>query len=393
MEGVRSACIGIWCHNGSVNERPEEEGISHFIEHMLFKGTVNRTAFEIADEIDVMGGELNAFTGKDTTCFYVKCLDEHLLKAADVLTDMIESPLFDEQELEREKLVVIEEINMNADDPDDVSLDYLEKAVFAGCGLEHAVLGSKETVSAFDRSILKEYYDSHYTKDAIAISVSGSFDMDELENFFEGRFTNLKLEQRKDDKSRPTAEIVRKNIFRDVEQAHLAIGIPTVDCRDSNRYKLSILSTIMGGGMSSRLFQSIREQKGLAYAVYTMNGFYELGGAFVIAAGIAKDRVDEALEAIWEELDKLRDCEISEHEFVSAKEQLKSSYIFSQENVKSRMSANGRNYFALGNCPEQNEVLSMLEAITIDEVEAAKSLIVDSSKYSVINVIGKEDEA
>ena len=393
MEGIRSVCIGIWCNTGSINERPEEYGISHFIEHMLFKGTENRTPFEIVDDMDVLGADINAFTGKETTCYYVKCLDEHLLSACDVLVDMIENPLFDEQEMEREKLVVIEEINMNGDDPDDVALDALENVVFAGSGLEHPVLGFKETVNAFSQDMVRNYYDEHYTRDAITVSVAGSFDNETLEAYLNDKFMKLGSKQREDSKPVYCVSPDNQTIYKDIEQAHICMGIPTVSCTHPFRYKLSMLSTILGGGMSSRLFQHVREQKGLAYSVYSMNGFYTTAGTFVIAAGVAIDRVDETLEAVKEELNKLRDEPVTEHEFISAKNQLKANYIYSQENVKSRMSANGRNYFALGKCPSQDEVLEMLDAITIEELEEAKMIIADADNYSIVNVTGRGNEA
>ena len=389
MDGIRSTAIGIMCNTGSSNERPEEYGISHFIEHMLFKGTLNRTPYEIVDEIDSMGGEVNAFTGKEVTCFYVKCLDEHLYKSADVLVDMIENPLFDANEMEREKLVVIEEINMTQDDPDDVAMDALEEYVYAGSGFDHPVLGTKDTVSAFTRDMLVEYYREHYTKDSIVVSVAGSFDIDELEEYFSSKFLNLEGEQRKDRTGKLDAITDNKVIVKDVEQAHIVLGVPSVSATHKYRYVLSMISTILGGGMSSRLFQHVREEKGLAYSIYSMNSFYTNCGSFIIAAGVAKDRVEEALEAIKIELDKLANEPVNEHEFSSAKEQLKAAYIFSKEAVKSRMTGNARNYFALGYCPDQDEILGILDKISQSDIEDAKLIISDYSKYSFINVTGK----
>ena len=389
MDELRSSCVGIWCKTGSSNERPEEEGISHFIEHMVFKGTSNRTAFQIVDEIDSIGGEINAFTGKEATCFYVKCLDEHLMKACDVLVDLIENPLFAQEDIDKERLVVIEEINMSADDPDDVALENLEKLVFSGSGLSHAVLGSKETVSSFNSADLRKYFDEHYTKDSIVISVAGSFDEEELISYFEDKFLSLKPIQRKDDKGCPVNASKKETIYKDIEQAHLTLGVTTVPATDANRYKLSMLSTLFGGGMSSRLFQNVRELKGLAYSVYSMNAFYNTGGAFAIYAGVAKNKVPEALDAIKEELEKLLSEPISEKEYLSAKEQLKSSYIFSRESVKSRMTANGRNFLALGKCPTQDEILSILDDISLADLEEAKGIIAKYDDFSIVNVTGK----
>lgn len=389
MDAVRSACVGIWCNTGSANELPDEYGITHFIEHMLFKGTKNRSTFEIANEIDRIGGDINAFTGKETTCYYVKCLDEHIYTSCDVLVDMIENPLFDNEEMNREKLVVIEEINMNADDPDDVSMDLLEENLFGGSNLSHPILGTKETVMSFNHDKLSKYYNEHYTKDSIVVSVAGSFDEDKIIEYFERHFHELGDVQRLDDKGAPNSGGCVKTVYKDIEQAHLAMGIRTVNALDDRRYSLSLLNTLMGGGMSSRLFQNVREKKGLAYSVYSLTGTYDVTGAFVICAGIAKNRIDEALEAIELELDNLNNSSISEEEFNSAKEQVKSSYIFSQENVKSRMRTNGRNLISLGKCPMQEDILEIIDNITIDEVEEVKSMICDYSSYTIINVTGQ----
>lgn len=389
MDAVKSVCVGIWCNTGSANELPEEYGITHFIEHMLFKGTENRTTFEIANEIDRIGGDINAFTGKETTCYYVKCLDEHLYTSCDVLVDMIENPLFDDEEMDREKLVVIEEINMNADDPDDVSMDLLEENLFEGSNLSHQILGTKETVMSFNHDKLSKYYNEHYTKDAIVVSVAGSFDKDKIIDYFESHFHNLGDKQRVDQKGIPQSQGCYKTVYKDIEQAHLAMGIRTVKSTDSRRYSLSLLNTIMGGGMSSRLFQNVREKKGLAYSVYSLTGTYDVTGAFVICAGISKNRIDEALEAIEFELEELKNHKIDEDEFKSAKEQVKSSYIFSQENVKSRMRTNGRNLISLGKCPMQEDILKIIDDISIDELEEVKSMICDYNNYTIINVTGQ----
>lgn len=389
MDSVKSVSIGIWCNNGSCNENPEEQGISHFIEHLLFKGTESRSAFQIVQEMDSIGAEINAFTSKQRTCFYAKCIDKQLFRAADVLADMIEHPLFDKDEIEREKLVVIEEINMNADDPDDVALETFDGIVMEGSKLSHPVLGTKELVSGFTRDFIYDYYLNHYTKDKIAVSVAGAFDEDELVSFFENRFSNLRETARCDEDSLPVGRIDNVEIVKDIEQAHLVLGLKTVGAADSRRYHLSLLSMIMGGGMSSRLFQNVREKKGLAYSVYSSNSFYGNTGEFGIVAGVAKDRVDEAIAAIKDEIDILDKNPISVEEYESAKCQLTSSYIFSLENTQSRMRSNGINYFALGKPVDLDEIVDRINSITLEDLEKSKKLISDFSKYTIVNVTGK----
>lgn len=389
IDSVRSVSLGIWCGSGSKNELPNEEGISHLIEHMLFKGTPTRNAYQIVQEMESIGAEINAFTSKQRTCFYAKCIDENIYKAAEVLTDMVEHPLFDEKELEREKLVVIEEINMNADDPDDVAMDKFDEVVLEGTKLSHPVLGSKETVSSFNHDTLDKYYKEHYTRDNIVISISGNFDEDRIVEYFNNKFLNLGIAKREDKFGELTGRVDYIRIEKDIEQAHLVIGTTTVSANDPRRYHLSVLSMIMGGGMSSRLFQNVREKKGLAYSVYSSNSFYENTGEFGIVAGVAKNRVDEAIEAIKEEINKLNNESIEIEEFETAKAQLKSSLIFSLENTQSRMRNNGLNYFNFGYCPDQTDTLSIIDAIIIDELETSKKLISDWSKYTIINVTGK----
>lgn len=390
MYSVRSVSIGIWCNNGSVNEKDEEQGISHFIEHMLFKGTKNRDHFQIVNEIDKLGGQMNAFTSKECTCFYVKCLDEHFRTTADVLTDMICNPTFPADELEKEKGVVIEEINMNADDPDDVAFDILEDNVYRGMGMSHPVLGTKETVSSFTHDKLNEYYFDHYTRDEIIVSVAGSFNKDEVIDYFKDKFYNLKV-RRDIETDKNVSELSDGGyieVNKEIEQAHIAMGIRLFPASDSRRYPMMLLCNLLGGGMSSRLMQNVRVKKGLAYSVYSMTCFYSHTGLFVISAGVAKDKVDEALDAIKDELDRLKGDDISIEEFQSSKEQLKSSFIFGQESVQNLMIYNGRNLLTHGRCITPSEVLQMLDDISLDDINEVKKEICDYDRFNIVNVTG-----
>lgn len=391
MDSVRSVSIGIWCNNGSVNENDDEQGISHFIEHMLFKGTKNRNHFQIVNEIDRLGGQINAFTSKECTCFYVKCLDEHFRASAEVLTDMICNPTFPEDELEKEKGVVIEEINMNADDPDEVAFDSLEDNVYKGMGMSHPVLGTKYTVSSFTHDKLDKYYFDHYTRDEIIVSIAGSFDRKKVIEYFEGKFYNLK-ERREfitDKNISASCDGGYIEVTKDIEQAHIAMGIRLFPAKDPRRYPMMLLCNILGGGMSSRLMQNVRVKKGLAYSVYSMTGFYSHTGLFVICAGVAKDKVDEALAAIKEELDRLKGDDISVEEFQSSREQLKSSFIFGQESVQNLMIYNGRNLFTYGRSITPSEVLQILDDISLEDINNVKKEICDYSRHIIINVTGK----
>lgn len=389
MDSVKSVSIGIFCKNGSANEREDEFGISHFIEHMLFKGTKNRSAFQIVEEMESIGAEINAFTSKEKTCFYAKCIDENLFKAADILVDMIENPLFDPEELEKEKLVVLEEINMNADDPDSVALDAFDDVVLDGSSLSHPVLGFKENIISFNHDKLNKYYYEHYSKDRIFVSIAGSFNVDEVINYFENKFISLPDTSREDSYGALTENKQNLEILKDIEQAHIVMGTLTVPATDKFRYHLSVLSILFGGGMSSRLFQKIREEKGLAYSVYSSNSFYKFTGQFGIMAGVAKDRAYEYIQAVEHEIALLRDEKVDRIEFDRALTQLKSSHIYSLESTSSRMRSNGSSFIARGKCLDENEVVNILNSITLDEIEEAKKIITDFDKYSIITVTGK----
>lgn len=392
IEGVRSISVGIWCDTGSVNEKVSEEGASHYIEHMLFKGTKSRSAFMIADEIERIGGQQNAFTGKEATCFFVRTLDEHFEAAADVLTDMICNPLFDPDEMEREKLVVCEEINMNADDPDDVALDNLERIINRGTRMAHPVLGSRKNVNNFSQEMIIDYYKRHYTGDNIVVSIAGSFDEESVSTYFEKALASLPANGEKQIvEQMPASSSVSGyyEVKKNIEQAHIAMGVRGLPANDDSYYKLLILNTLLGGGMSSRLFQHIREKRGLAYSINSMVGAYKRNGILAITAGISKDRVEEALEAIRFELKILHDKAIRQSEVVSAREQLKSSCIFSRESVQSRMIANGRSFLLSGKVRSQDEILNIIDAITLEDIEDIKSIIDDYDKYTIVNVCPK----
>lgn len=389
MDSVRSASIGIFCKNGSANELESEYGISHFIEHMLFKGTKTRNAYQIVKEMESIGADINAFTSKEKTCFYAKCIDENLFKAADVLVDMIENPLFDDKELEREKLVVIEEINMNSDDPDSVAMDAFDNVVLQGSTLSHEVLGNKENIISFNHDFLNKYYFEHYTKDRIIVCISGSFDENAVIDYFQNKFSSLPNTGRNDMYGETKGLIENKTIIKDIEQAHIVMGTTTVPAKSDYRYALSVLSILFGGGMSSRLFQSIREEKGLAYAIYSSNSFYATTGEFGIMAGVAKDRIDEYIDAVKGEIEILRKEKITREEFDIALNQLKSSYIYSLESTSSRMRKNGSNFLSHDRCFNEDEQIEILNNITLDDIEDAKKLITDFDKYSIVTVTGK----
>ena len=266
---VRSTSVGVWVKAGAVNENPENYGISHFIEHMLFKGTERRSAKQIAEDVDKLGGQINAFTGKESTCYYVKTLDENIEKAVEVLFDILFHSVFDPEEMEKEKQVIYEEINMHEDSPEDDIHDVFYEAVFRDHPLGTPILGTKKILSDLTREDLKNYIADNYTTGNVVISVTGNFQEERILEVFEGYFRDLSMKKQKAVDFQPVSQPGFIFKEKDIEQAHICMGTSGVTLDDDLHYAYSIVSSILGGSMSSRLFQSIREERGMAYSVYS----------------------------------------------------------------------------------------------------------------------------
>ena len=389
---VQSVSVGIWVKAGSCDETAKNEGISHLIEHMLFKGTEKRNARQIASDTDRIGGAANAFTGKEATCYYMKTLSSNLPKACEILLDMFLNSAFDPEELEREKKVVFEEMKMIEDSPEDDAHDLLAAMIFKGTNLESQIIGSVETVGAITRQDIKQYMAEEYTGGRVLVSLAGNFDVEEVKAIFSEALGGIKAEnkERKDTEKQYLPQFKVK--VKDVEQSNLCIGVPGVKLSDDLYYPMALLANIMGGSMSSRLFQSIREQRGLAYTVFASSQAYCNHGIFSIYAGVSHERVEEALTAIAAELRGLKDNFITEEELLIAKEQMKSSYIFGSENVNSRMVAMGKNTLLLGRVRTPEEVMASIDAVTLEDLKRAAELIWDTSKYSAVLVGEKEHD-
>ncbi|MDD6154270.1 MAG: pitrilysin family protein [Eubacteriales bacterium] len=391
MPQVNSAALGIWVKTGAVNETEEISGISHFTEHMMFKGTPTRDALHISSDIDKIGGQMNAMTGKEATCYYVKCTSSHLKESADVLTDMLENSLFDQTEMNRERNVICEEIKMGEDDPEDYCHEKLINGMFKHSRLGNSIEGTPETLQGIDHDVMAKYVHDQYVRDSIAISVAGKFDPDEVCSYFEGKFSNMdqskeELENEKDILYVPEAD----SYVKDVKQAQLCLAVPAINLKDPRSYSFQILNNIMGGSMSSRMFQNIREQKGLAYAIYTGFSAAIDSGYFEISAGVSPNNVKGTIDGIREELDRLRDTSVSQEELDSSREQLKASYIYSQESTAARMHVNGRNFLLEGHAFNYDEVMDGFNSVTVESVDEAKSLICDFSRYSAAVVSGED---
>lgn len=387
---LQSASIGFWVKTGSVDEEKKYAGISHFVEHMMFKGTANRSAKEIAEDIDKIGGQINAFTSKEATCYYVKTLSDNLIKSTEVLVDMLVNSNFDKVEMGREKNVIAEEIKMITDTPDDAAHEIFNKMLYGEAALGNSIAGTESTLKNISQKVIKDYVMNQYTRDSIVVSVAGNFDEDEICNYLEDKLTSLKASKEAKDYSPWEYKPNYRVKIKDVEQAHLFMGVPSVDYLDDRHFAMVILSNILGGSMSSRLFQSVREQKGLAYSVYAAHSAATLGGHFLIYAGVSHDNLKDCIGAIKEELELLKNHGISEEELNKAKEQLKSSYIFGQENVASKMFSLGKAILLAGKAKTDKEVLDLIDAITIEDIEEVAKLITDFENYTAVVVTNKK---
>ncbi|PKM96063.1 MAG: peptidase M16 [Firmicutes bacterium HGW-Firmicutes-1] len=388
---VRTISIGIWIRNGSIDEDDSTNGISHFIEHMIFKGTNKRTARDIADEMSEVGGRINAFTSKEYMCYYAHVLDNHFGVALDVLSDMICNSTFKEDEIEKEKGVILEEIKMCEDSPEDMVMDALEHNVWQGHSLSYNILGTEENVRKFSRSDMLSYLEKHYIAENMVISVVGKMDFDniltQLEESFSGIKNNKSVERI--DNATYQKSFSAKN--KDIEQAHICLAFPSISYESEKVYMLSILNTIIGGGINSRLFQSIREERGLAYAIYSYPESYKYGGLFNVYAASSPVQIEEVLIGILDELDKLVKKGFNEKELNMTKEQIKSNMIIGLESMSSRMSNYGKSKLILNSIKSQDEIIKKINEVTLEALIEFSKEILDPLKMSV-SIIGNLEE-
>ena len=392
MMQVESATVGFWFRTGAVDENAGNAGISHFTEHMMFKGTPTREASDIAKDMDAIGAQMNAFTGKETTCYYVKATSENLLKAVDIMVDMLENSLFLKEEMDRERLVIGEEIKMTDDAPDELAHATLVKKLFRGSHLSNSILGTVSSLKKISTIKMKNYVADNYVKHEMVISIAGGFDSASVYAFFQDKFKGMK--DSKSDVRRNKAEDAPSFSMkkRDIKQAHICMGRRAISMDDPSRYAMKLLNNIIGGSMSSRLFQNIRETKGLAYSVCSGLVAFSDDGYFEIYAAVAQDKVGNAIRAIQEEIIKLEDTHVSIEELDASREQLKASCAFERESSSARMSINGKNYLLLGHTVDQDEIMNGYDAVTMSDLENVKEKICGLDKYSISLVSGKKHE-
>jgi predicted Zn-dependent peptidase len=365
---IRSISIGIWIPKGSRDENPEENGISHFIEHLVFKGTGSRSAHDIAKEIDSVGGILNGFTEREYTCFHAKVLDQHYPLAIELLSDIFLNSTFDSNEIERERNVVLQEIKMVEDTPDDYIHDLFNEVFWAGHSLGYPIVGTRERVNTFDRETIWRYFDDHYRSNHLIISIAGNFDYEELIGRIEDKFGGLE-ERMEVGKRSPPEPNPRIGLFpRELEQVHLCLGTRGIPQTHPLRYAGYVLNTLLGRGMSSYLFQEIREKRGLAYSVYSYRPAYFDAGQLVVYAGTDRESLEEVVRLIIRQFDTFRKVKIGQDELKRAQEQLKGNLLLSLESSDSWMTRLAQNEMYFGEYIPIEEVIQRIERVTSEEV-------------------------
>ena len=391
MPQVRSATIGVWADVGSASEPAARRGISHLVEHMVFKGTARRSAREIAETMDGIGGNLNAFTDKESTCYYAQVIDRHVPLTVDVLGDMFVHSLFAPGELRKEQAVVLEEIRMYDDAPDDVIHDRFARTMWAGSALGEPTIGFAQTVSALTSDDLRAWMAARYAPPTVLVTAAGNVDHDDFAARVDEAFGDLRGTASSPPGERPRLTPAVEVLTRDTEQAYLMLGAPGLSLRDPDRYALAVLDTILGGGMSSRLFQEVREKRGLAYSVYSFEQSYREAGLFGVYAACAPERAQECIDVIVAELDAAL-AGVGEDEVALAREQLKGGLILGLESTASRMMRLGRNEFVYGRQISTEEVEAAVDAVDRAAVERVARAVLAPEKRGLC-VLGPVDVA
>lgn len=380
---VRSVSIGIYIKNGSVDENLTNNGISHFIEHMFFKGTPNRSAKKLADEMSRIGGRINAYTAKEYVCFYAHVLDEHLDVVIDILSDMLQNSNFDEADIVKEKGIILEEYAMYEDDPEEVVLDELHAIVWEGHSLGYNIIGTKENIDGMNQEKLHKYLDEHYIGENIVISVVGKVNFDQVVEKLNVSFQKIKPGIA----TKRTTDIQfnkgLKGFKKEIEQGHLAIANPTINYFSDDTYALNLISVILGGGLNSRLFQSIREDKGLAYSIYSYVETYHSTGLFTTYAATNANQIEKMYEAILTEYKLLVKNGINKAELLETKEQIKSNLIIGMENMSARMSHYGKGELLVGRIRLQDDMLDRINAVNLELVNQLIKDTLDTDQLGV----------
>jgi predicted Zn-dependent peptidase len=391
MEHMRSVAMGIWVKSGSRCETAEANGISHFVEHMLFKGTRSRSAQHIAREMDSIGGNLDAFTGKETICFNVKSLAEHVPIAMDVLGDLVLNPTFAVPDIERERGVILEEIKIDEDNPDVLVHELFTQAFWKDHPLGKPILGTTATVKSFDQQRLFDYHGDRFRGGNMVFSAAGNLDHDHFAEAVAAKFPGLGAGETLHELSAPDARarIVMRN-KKSLEQVQICLGVPSPPITDDNRYVTLVLNTVLGGGMSSRLFQTIREERGMAYSIYSDLSPYRDTGTLCIYAGTSSSKALDVVDLILAEFAKLKETLLAPEELRRAKDQLKGNMLMGMESSNARMANLARQEMYFHQFISVDEVISSMEAVEATEVQAMAQRLFDPERIAV-TLLGRLD--
>ncbi len=369
MDHIRSVSMGIWIKSGSRHEDPNVNGISHFVEHMVFKGTSNRSAEDIARQVDSIGGNMDAFTGKETICFNVKVLDEHLPIAVDVLSDMVLHPVFDGKEIIRERGVILEEIKMDEDNPDYLVHEIFTQNFFKDHPLGKPILGTKETVRRFNQEAILDYYGGKFAPGNMIISAAGNLEHREFVELLRERFEQLPPGTNgwHDTPPKTNSRIILRN-KKSLEQVQICVGVPSYSISHDRRFVTYVLNTLLGGGMSSRLFQNVREKQGLVYSIFSELNPFRDAGMLSVYAGTSRESAAKVVKAIVNEFHQLKSSPISQEELNRAKDQLKGNLMLSLESSTARMSNLARQEMYYDHFIGMDEIINRIQAVTVEDL-------------------------
>ena len=392
MPHVRSISVGVWVATGSRRETADRNGISHFIEHMLFKGTTNRSAEEIARSVDSIGGNLDAFTGKELVSFNTKVLDEHLARAFDVLADLVLHPLFRDEDIEKEKSVILEEIKMEEDSPDYLVQEIFSSNFWKDHPLGKPILGTPDTVRRLDQAAIRDYYAAVYTPSNLIVTAAGNLEHEAVASLARRYFEALPAGPPAPAEEAPHthARIALRN-KKALEQVHLCLGVPSHPLPHRERFNWYVLNTLLGGGMSSRLFQNIRERQGLAYAVFSELSPYRDTGCLSVYAGTSRESARRVVESVLKEFRELKQRPVEEEELRRAKDYLKGSLVLSLESTASRMSGLARNEIYFGRFFSLDELLESIEAVTADGLQELARTFFDP-RHIALTILGNLED-
>ncbi|WP_419726921.1 M16 family metallopeptidase [Terrisporobacter petrolearius] len=389
---LKSVSLGIWVNTGSRIETPKESGVSHFIEHMLFKGTENRSAKDIARDIDNIGGQINAFTNKECTCYYVHLLDEHINIGIDVLSDMILNSTFNNNDIDRERAVILEELKMYEDSLDDLSYDLLVENIYADDGLGMNILGNRKTIKSLKRKDILNHYSKYYVPNNAVISICGNFNFEEVVNLIEEKFSKWEEKEVNIEVKEPKFHscFITKN--KDSEQVNIAISLKAIpEENEKETYALAVVNNIFGGSTSSRLFQNIREDKGLVYSIYSSQTLYKKCGELGVFASTSEEYLKEVYDLIIEEIKNIKENYITKEELKESKEQLKGNYILSLESISSKMLSHGESMLLNNKIKNEDEIIEHINSVNMEQVEAIINKVFNIENLGVC-IVGKNVE-